>query len=75
MTGQPELEPHLTELDDDRLAELSREWRARALRGEQSAFGPAQALEAELRRRVRNTDLAPLSDLPEAPPKPWWKVS
>lgn len=72
MTGQED--QHLTEMDDERLGELSREWRARALRGEQSAFGPAQALEAELRRRVRNTGLAPLPDLPELPPaKPWWK--
>ena len=71
MTGQ---EPHLTEMDDERLSELSREWRARALRGEQSAFGPAQALEAELRRRARNSGRAPLSDLPELPrAKPWWK--
>ena len=71
MTGQ---EPHLTELDDDSLSELSLEWRARALRGDPSAFGPAQALEAELRRRVGNSGMAPLSVPQQLPPvKPWWK--
>lgn len=70
MTGQ---EPHLTELDDDRLSELGREWRARALRGERSAFGVAQAFEAELRRRVRHSGLQQLSEPPDLPAKPWWK--
>ena len=71
MTGQ---ETHLTELDDDRLSELGREWRARALRGERAAFGVAQTFEAEQRRRVRETGLQQLSEPAELPArKPWWK--
>ena len=39
------------DVDDDQLAELAREWRARAGRGDRLAFGVAQAFEAEQRRR------------------------
>lgn len=64
---------HLTELDDDRLAELAHEWRARALRGEQAAYGPAQAYEAELRRRIRNSGFHSPAPAVSLPDKPWWR--
>ena len=51
--------PH--ELDDDQLAELAREWRSRAARGDELAFGLAHAFEAELRRRVRDSQISPLA--------------
>jgi len=68
--------PH--DLDDDQLAKLAREWRARAASGEQLALGVAQAFEAEQRRRQRlqETQVQPLAS-PEqqkkAPSRPWWK--
>ena len=67
-------EPHLTELDDQRLAEAAQEWRARAMRGEKAAYGPAQALESEVRRRKRDRgprQLAPAQGWP--PVRPWWR--
>ncbi|CAN7767220.1 hypothetical protein LJR290_007352 [Variovorax sp. LjRoot290] len=66
--------PH--ELDDDQLAELAREWRSRAARGDELAFGLAHAFEAELRRRVRDSQVSPLAtpEQPSSPePRPWWK--
>jgi hypothetical protein len=68
--------PH--ELDDEQLAELAREWRERAGRGEQLAFGVAQAFEAEQRRRRRIQGsqvqlLASPNQLKMAPSRPWWK--
>jgi hypothetical protein len=67
--------PH--ELDDDQLAELAREWRRRrAAREDELAFGLAHAFEAELRRRVRDSQVSPLTtpEQPRSPkPRPWWK--
>ncbi len=40
-----------TELPEDELKALAREWRARALRGEMEARGIAHELEREVRRR------------------------
>ena len=42
---------NITELSDDDLAELAREWRRRSLRGEREARGTAHELEREMRRR------------------------
>lgn len=64
---------HLTELDDDELATLAVDWRARAMRGEKEAFGVANAFESELRRRARNSSLQSLEPLELPAPKPWWK--
>lgn len=64
---------HLTELDDDELATLAVDWRARAMRGEKEAFGVANAFESELRRRARNSSLQSLEPLELPPAKPWWK--
>jgi hypothetical protein len=66
------------DLDDDQLAELALEWRARAARGEQLAFGVAQAFEAEQRRRrhTQESQVQPLespTQRKEAPSRPWWK--
>lgn len=66
------------ELDDDQLAELAREWRARAGRGEQLAFGVAQAFEAEQRRRqrIQESQVLPLASSEEselAPRRHWWR--
>ncbi len=67
------------DLDDDQLAELAQEWRARAGRGEQLAFGVAQAFEAEQRRRRQRTQesqvqlLASPEEPKQAPQRPWWK--
>jgi hypothetical protein len=65
------------ELDDDQLGELAREWRERAGRGEQLAFGVAQAFEAEQRRRrrIQESQVQPLASpkQPKQPPQPWWK--
>ena len=66
------------DLDDDALAELAREWRLRAARGEQLAFGVAQAFEAEQRRRQRIQEsqaqpLASPTQQKEALSRSWWK--
>jgi len=67
-----------TDLDDDQLAELAHEWRARAARGEQLAFGVAQAFEAEQRRRQRIHEsqvqqLASPTQRKKVLSPPWWK--
>jgi hypothetical protein len=66
-------------LPDEELQSLASEWRIRAMQGDQLAHRMAQALEAEQRRRIRDTGLMPL--LPERPAgpdhsadmAPWWK--
>ena len=73
------MHPKPQEVDDDQLAELAREWRARATRGEQLAFGVAQAFEVELRRRQRDRDTqAQALESPKVPQKgssrSWWKL-
>lgn len=64
---------HLTELDDDELAQKAEECRARAMGGDKAAFGLADAFEAELRRRSRDSALQPLTQIDLPPVKPWWK--
>ena len=60
-------------LQDEELQSLAAEWRIRAMQGDQLAHRMAQALEAEQRRRIRDTGLLALP--PEHPPvvAPWWK--
>jgi hypothetical protein len=65
----------LSDLSDADLADLAHQWRARAMRGDRAAFGPAQALEVEQRRRLRDSMFVELA--PEKGPyqtdRPWWK--
>jgi hypothetical protein len=63
----------LASLDEEALAAYAVEWRARASRGDKSAYGVAHALEVELRRRARTTLMQQLADEPPAPRRPWWK--
>ena len=61
-------------LQDEELQSLASEWRIRAMRGDQLAHRMAQALEAEQRRRIRDTGLQALP--PQASYRaagPWWK--
>lgn len=62
----------LTSLADDELEQLASEWRARAGRGDKTAYSVAHALEVELRHRIRSS-LLPLAQEPQAKPRPWWK--
>lgn len=65
---------HITQLDDARLAELAEEWRRRALRGERAAYGTAQVLEAEERRRDHGIPRQVVSQAEaRAPARPWWR--
>jgi hypothetical protein len=61
-------------LQDAELQNLASEWRLRAMQGDQLAHRMAQALEAEQRRRIRDTGL---QTLPPAASRrnstPWWK--
>ncbi|MDM0117289.1 hypothetical protein QTI66_34795 [Variovorax sp. J22R133] len=64
----------LAEVGDDELQTLAVAWRGRALRGEKDANGVAHALEVEVRRRARASQLQALP--PETPPqaqRPWWR--
>lgn len=61
---------------DEVLERVTREWRARADRGERDAFGIAHDCEVEMRRRQRAKDAAsaaPVETAVPAPPQPWWK--
>lgn len=63
-------------LQDDELQSLASEWRLRAMRGDQLAHRMAQALEAEQRRRIRDTGLQTLPPAPSSVHSrrtPWWK--
>lgn len=62
----------LAGLADQELERLAVEWRARASRGAEQAFGVAHALEVELRQRVRASRAVELPP-PARPPRPWWK--
>lgn len=71
-----------TALQDAELQSLASEWRIRAMQGDQLAHRMAQALEAEQRRRIRDSGLLPLPPEPErsvatserpAEMAPWWK--
>ena len=65
----------IASLDDERLEELCKHWRGRALRGDTQAFGVAHLHELERHRRQRESRLQPLEPraLQPAAPKPWWK--
>ena len=70
-----DLIPNPSHISDSDLAQLAQHWRARALRGEREAFGLAQALEVEQRRRQRDSayvDLAPATTEYQSG-RPWWK--
>ena len=69
----------ILDLDDQQLAGMAANWRARASYGDRAAFGAAHVLEVERRRRLRATDLQ--SSRPQAlreprlprPKAPWWR--
>jgi hypothetical protein len=63
----------LASLDEEELIAYAQGWRARASRGDKSAYGVAHALEVELRRRQRTSQLQELAMKPPEPPRPWWK--
>jgi hypothetical protein len=63
----------LASLDEEELAAYAAEWRARASRGDKSAYGVAHALEVELRRRARTSLMQQLAEEAPAPRRPWWK--
>ncbi|WP_157609024.1 hypothetical protein [Variovorax sp. Root411] len=69
--------PDLGEFTDDELFSRAHEWRRRALYGDKDARGMAHALEAEIRRRVRNpkTAFSALDTRPLAArsAQPWWR--
>lgn len=63
-------------LNDDELQNLASEWRIRAMQGDQLAHRMAQALEAEQRRRIRDTGLQtlpPAASSMYSRKTPWWK--
>ncbi len=66
------------ELRDDELLAQAREWRQRALRGEQEARGFAHELECEVRRRFPRNEVPQelpqmrlLGALPQTAPRRW----
>lgn len=63
----------LAHVDDAELERLAALWRSRAGYGDREAFGIAHALEVEMRRRTRASQMQQLP--PEAPARsrPWWK--
>jgi hypothetical protein len=61
------------ELQDAELQSLASEWRIRAMQGDQLAHRMAQALEAEQRRRIRDTGLLALPPERATELAPWWK--
>jgi hypothetical protein len=69
-----ELPTQPASLEDAELQNLAAQWRIQAMHGDQLAHRMARALEAEQRRRIRDTGLQPLP-----PPAvscsagPWWK--
>ncbi|OUM00168.1 hypothetical protein A8M77_22730 [Variovorax sp. JS1663] len=60
-------------LEDSELQTLAVEWRIRAMQGDKLAHRMAQALEAEQRRRIRDTGLQPLPPARSSGASPWWK--
>ena len=63
----------LAQIDDEELQRLGVAWRAQASRGQREAFGIAHALEVELRRRTRDSQIQPLPQMPPSAPRSWWK--
>ena len=61
-------------LEDQELQHLAAQWRIRAMHGDQLAHRMARALEAEQRRRIRDTGLQPLPPpIASRSAAPWWK--
>ena len=60
-------------LQDQELQSLATEWRMRAMQGDQLAHRMAQALEAEQRRRIRDSGLQVLAPASSPMSGPWWK--
>jgi len=60
-------------LQDQELQSLATEWRMRAMQGDQLAHRMARALEAEQRRRIRDSGLQILTPAASRAPSPWWK--
>jgi hypothetical protein len=60
-------------LHDAELQTLASEWRIRAMQGDQLAHRMALALEAEQRRRIRDSGLQTLAPAPSPINPRWWK--
>jgi hypothetical protein len=60
-------------LQDAELQTLASQWRIRAMQGDRLAHRMAQALEAEQRRRVRDSGLSAMPPEPSRAPAPWWR--
>ncbi|MGO4392069.1 hypothetical protein AB4Z46_12015 [Variovorax sp. M-6] len=69
----PETSMSPAALQDQELQSLATEWRMRAMQGDQLAHRMAQALEAEQRRRIRDSGLQVLAPAASPMPGPWWK--
>ncbi|MBU1361428.1 MAG: hypothetical protein KKC79_13955 [Gammaproteobacteria bacterium] len=67
----PETVP--AKLEDSELQSLASQWRLRAMQGDQLAHRLAQSLEAEQRRRIRDSGLQPLPPAHSSDAAPWWK--
>lgn len=65
--------PQLGHLANEELEQLAIEWRKRALRGDRESYGIAHALEVEQRRRLRPSQMAPLTST-QALRRPWWRL-
>jgi hypothetical protein len=65
--------PQLEHIADDELDRLAVEWRRRALRGDRESYGIAHVLEVEQRRRLRPSQMAPLTST-QAVRRPWWRL-
>lgn len=65
--------PPLGHLNDEELASLAATWRTRAGFGQREAFGMAHALEVELRRRTRNSNLQALPSAALPTRRRWWR--
>jgi hypothetical protein len=60
-------------LEDEELQNLASAWRIRAMQGDHLAHRMAQALEAEQRRRIRDSGLQMLPPAASPVSAPWWK--
>ncbi len=76
LTSQMEPFDDFNHFSDEDLTRVTREWRAKADRGERDAFGIAHECEVELRRRQRAKEVvspAPAETAVTAAQEPWWK--
>jgi hypothetical protein len=74
ISAMPEPMKTPAKLPDSELQSLASEWRIRAMRGDHLAHRMAQALEAEQRRRIRDTGLQPLPPADSSGAPRWWKL-